>query len=356
MILTPISLEDLLGHANRTWLGLISILFATDSLALCLTSIPNERIINECIVGSLDGALLSEAEYQAIEMRLQRSGNMLDGVGTDDYPSSFNYSILPTVSWDPNVNGGNPSKPLTVGAITFVGDPSLYAKSGWLAGVSTSIVGRAVVGQQKYIEFSAYNSLSKSPNYGVTVYSQNYTLCGRFQVVGSVFIDHCNGYISSSKAHGDVDSYSSSQKLLRTFPLLGGHAEAAFMTTSTKSKGVTVDQNLLSFSFSNSAGMYYNVTAFKKLSQQQEKTPSSTGQSAAIYSRIWDRNVHLKVGTEAFESQQFLGSTLTNKTLFTELGVEVLSGASAKLILTDQLSSINYFSSSSAALSFQMLM
>lgn len=345
-----------MAHASRIWLGLISILFATDSLALCLTNMPNERILNECVVRSLDGASLSEAEYKAIEVRLQRSGNMLDGVDANDYPSSLDYSILPYVSWDPNVNGGNPSKPLTVGAITFVGDPNLYAKSGWLAGVSTSIVGRAIVGQQKYIEFSAYNSLSKSPKYGVTVYSQNYTLCGRFQVVGSVFIDHCNGYVSSSKAHRGVNSYSSSQKLLRTFPLLGGYAEAAFMTTSTKSEEVVVGQNKLSFSFGNSAGMYYTVAAFKNLSQQPETTPSSAGQTAAVYGRIWDRNVHLKVGREIFEARQFLGSTLANKALFTELGVEVLSGVSAKLILTNQLSSINYFSSSSAALSFQVLM
>ena len=296
MIIILILLEDLLGHASTAWLGLISILFSTNSLALCLNNMPSERIFNECIVGSLNGASLSETQYLAVEMRLQRSGNMLDGLSANEYPSSLNYSILPYVSWDPNINGGNPSKPLEIGGITLIGDPSLYAKSGWLGGGSTSIVGRVVVGKQKYIELTAFNNLSKSPKYGHTVYTQDYKLCGRFQVVGSVFIDHCNGHASSSKVHRDIHSYTSSQKILHTFPLLGGHSEASFMTTSTKSNGVVVGQDSLSFSFGNSSGMYYTVSVFKNLSKQQEKIPSSTGQSAAGYSCIWDRDGHVKVG------------------------------------------------------------
>ncbi|MDC0131042.1 hypothetical protein OAI05_04140 [Planktomarina temperata] len=166
---------------------LLSFLWSGVAQANCLMfSNQNERLVNFCLLESVTGKLLDERTAVLVSQRLQREG-YFGGLRS----SSVTTSILPTLSYSSNINGGNPNKNLVVGELEFEGDPALVAEEGIVFGVSVGGSLRNTYGEGRYLDASLATALNWSPEYGTHYTTGRLAGCFKNKIKRSGYADFC---------------------------------------------------------------------------------------------------------------------------------------------------------------------
>ena len=160
----------------------------------------NERLTNHCLIQSVQGKLVDEQTMQVVVSRLKREGYF----GGLEKPS-FQGTVFPDVYYSENINGGNPKKKLVLGNLELEGDPNLIAQEGLVLGVNASAAGRKTIGIGSYLDGSAIISYGFSPEYDLSIKSENLSLCSKNRFKDKVYADLC---LSVSELRKDITTDS----------------------------------------------------------------------------------------------------------------------------------------------------
>ena len=202
---------------------LFSFLVHTPFLwANCSPFIGNPRLSDSCLVRSLDGAVLSESQYEVILAQLASHGAYYDTSRPRYYSSqSLNISSY----WDNTVNGGNPLSHMTLGDITLQGDPSLTKVGDIVGGFSYNWYSDFVFNEQSWFDLNYQHNYGVGLTTGHEINFTKVTFCSNLKLYNSFFLDGC--YFDSTE-HKTLSVNSNANKEVKLSYLLNGAKLVSF--------------------------------------------------------------------------------------------------------------------------------
>ena len=344
-------LVGLLGLVKTIILSFAIAAYSSSSWSACANHSPNERSHNDCIVRSLNNTTLSQGDFDAIVARLQLSGNMLSDSSFADLPGSFKFRLTPLVKWDSSANGGEPNKPLTIGGLTFSGDPSLYEKSALLVGVSSSVAARKVIGDQSFLDLKAYGNVNQSLKHSFNVNEYGYSVCGAFGLTNSVHFDQCYSQSSIKKELSSSHQYITKQSLTLIPPKKVGQVEVS--RESLKSNSLVAIKDAVAYIHDSPNSVFFRVELFNKKPLNTLEIIPSTGQELSIYTDFFDKNSYLKLSNESFSTYPLLGYPINRSLVGVVGGTELIPNNFIELSINIQRSNIDYYSGTSSSISWR---
>lgn len=152
----------------------------------------SERMRNYCFRDTLVNERSLSIPPHQIDYSLKTEG-FDEGLG---YPgrvksTQINTKVSPTLEFSPNLNGGNPNKPLQLGNIKFYGEDDLMAKQGNIAGFTFNLNGRTILGHGRVFDFSAmgFQKISLTSSDIVNGYRAN--VCNKNYMGKNRYLDVC---------------------------------------------------------------------------------------------------------------------------------------------------------------------
>ena len=165
--------------------------YSTPMVACSLGSI-SERLENYCLINKINSSTITLATAQQFDIRMRNEGydsNLsLNAGSTKGFRKT---AVSPILSWENDLNGGNPAKDLVLGEVNFSSDQDLYKKSGLVAGVRAGLQGRRIYGAGLYFDYSLNGSHSRSGVHDIAITQTGISLCSKNHITKWYFIDGC---------------------------------------------------------------------------------------------------------------------------------------------------------------------
>ena len=172
------------------------------SWAGCALGSGLERLEIYCLVNAINGERISSETAKFLDSRLQNEG--YDSNFSLSAPSPrkpFKIGITPTLSYSQNINGGNPSKNLTLGNLSFAGDPSLVRKEGLLSGARLNLNGRFIYGEGRYLKYNLYAGYEYNVEHSLGVNTSGLSACSVNHISNWWYVDAC---ANTSRVRKDI--------------------------------------------------------------------------------------------------------------------------------------------------------
>lgn len=167
-------------------------LTGSKSYAGCVNAAQNERLANFCLVQRTNHQSLTFETAQIIDFRLKREG-YTDGLGLPVGIERFSFQpyVTPILNYETDINGGNPSRPLQLGSLTFTGNPELVREEGVVLGAGVGANGRYITGQGRYIDYSFGVSYAHSFEHDIGIQRRFASICSRNHLTNWWYLDGC---------------------------------------------------------------------------------------------------------------------------------------------------------------------
>ena len=206
----------------------IFLIILSFPLKACVSQFVDERLRLYCELNSIAGTVADTQRIEKINQSMVRLGF------TDLYlkkPNGF-YNVgsyfWPIINYEPNVNGGNPPKNLTVGNLTFQSDPDYFRKEALTIGAGAIASFRKIHALGLYSDSKIGKSIQKSVNSDDEIMRTWAQFCLSKKIKGWNFLDVCysnnlnsqtlvrqfSDYISAGYLHFLSDS-KNSNKLIK---------------------------------------------------------------------------------------------------------------------------------------------
>ena len=190
--------------------------------AKCSPFIGNPRLSDACLVRSLDGAILSESQYESILAQLASHGAYYDTSRPRYYASqSLNISSY----WDNTVNGGNSSSHMTLGDITLQGDPNLTKVGDLVGAFSYNFNSDFVFNEQSWFDLNYQHNYGAGLTTGHEINFTKVTFCSNLKLYNSLFLDGCYFDSTENKA---LSVSSNTNKEVKLSYLMNGNKLFSF--------------------------------------------------------------------------------------------------------------------------------
>jgi len=160
---------------------------------LCLSASGDTRLANYCLINEINAERLTDPRgILTTDGRLKKAG-FEEGLGFPGALPRFDtdLTVTPIFSYSRNVNGGNNSDELTLGAITFETDPDLLRKAGVLVGAGLQASGLYRLGGGDTITGALGFNASRAPQHGAEVIGQSQQLCYQNYMGDNTFANFC---------------------------------------------------------------------------------------------------------------------------------------------------------------------
>jgi hypothetical protein len=179
---------------------MLPFFFINAASAACYFDGPSGRLSNFCAVNLINGKRVDENTIRLIDYKLKMEGHT-NGLG---FPfqvkkKSIQRSFNPLLYYSSNINGGNSSKPLKLGNLTFEGDEEFFRKAGIVSGISTGFGGRQIYGQKRYLQYNVNGSYAYSPLYKVGIATTGGRACDIRHLKNWWYLDSCAGQSRTRK-------------------------------------------------------------------------------------------------------------------------------------------------------------
>lgn len=129
----------------------------------------------------------------------------------------FSQSISPLLSYDQNINGGNPDKPLVLNSLTLVGQDELKAESGLLLGINANASYSQPIAEGSYLNSALSLYYGIHPGSDLTVQHYGFNICGNTQFEQSWFGKSCISQSGSQRELGSSRNQYVSLEVGRAF-------------------------------------------------------------------------------------------------------------------------------------------
>lgn len=186
----------------------LGLLTTHQAHASCVNPNADSRLQTFCIVESIKGRAIDLNIASAVDFRLKREG-YARGVGLQGSVKTTTVEpyATPILEHSTDINGGNPTKDLVLGNLTFKGDPAFYRKDGLLVGAGVGAGGRHIYGEGRYVDFGLGASYAQSPAHDIGVARTFINACSKNHVRNHWYVDAC---ASSQKLNRDISDDTNS--------------------------------------------------------------------------------------------------------------------------------------------------
>lgn len=243
----------------------LELLLASAASASCIGLGGDERLQNYCLLNAIDGKAIDHRTAKMVDSRLRRAGSST-GLG---FPrvvafesSSMSFSVRPLLSYEANINGGNPDKPLMIGNLTFNGDEALYKTSGAVAGLGAILSGRTIYGEDKYLNYNFDTSYALSSSSDDRIATTSASVCSLNHIANSWYIDACANQSRMRKTLSD--SSSSNLKLMAAYIFTSAtkeHSQVKFGVNRFFADNYTQNQLVLGIDTLHPSSVFTGVEA-----------------------------------------------------------------------------------------------
>lgn len=166
----------------------------------CFNAVDN-RLKTYCASTAADNEQLTPDQLVVLDYQLKKIGRSFGlGIAPNIQPSQKpKFNISPALSYEPNINGGNPDKVLELGGFVFSGDPNLIKKAGTVLGINGNVSGWRSLGDKKYLEYSLSLSRSSDLDFKHKINRVTGNVCSIAQASDNWFFDLCGSLEDTSK-------------------------------------------------------------------------------------------------------------------------------------------------------------
>jgi hypothetical protein len=287
-----------------------------------------------------------------IDYRLKREGYER-GLGLSGRAKQFSLQpyITPILNYETDINGGNPSKPLQLGSITFTGDPNLGRKEGIVAGAGVGAYGRYLAGEGRYIDYSFGASYAHSVDYGIGIQRRFANLCSKNHLKNWWYIDACAGssYVEKDLTYDTRNTLSlTTAKLFTSSP--NSHHQASFGVNRVYDEDYEQNQLVLGFQTIHRNGWYSAINAVFGESIDGEIAVREAV-SASLSLPVRNRRFTVSASYSEADGAKLLGFARADDTWSVSVSYNVYKNVELSVGYTDTDSTIDYFDVSAPTLS-----
>lgn len=286
---------------------------------------------------SLEGAVLTESQYEGIIARLARHGAYYSSNKPKAYAS---HALNLSAYWDSNVNSGNPTDQITLGNITLQGDPELVKEEDLVGAFSYQFNSSLVFGDQSWFDFNYQHKYGKGLNTGHELNFNKVTLCSNLKLYSDLYIDGCYFDWADKKT---LNTNSSTDREIKFSYLLNGNKLFSLGRLDTSTPET---YNFISISQA--------LTSGKLLEARITKSTTGGRRSAQLGYGFYSSEYAYKASFswKDYGSSWFIG--FPKEQVVKGLGVSVITPSGYNWRIEYQLSSsnIDFFNQSNVSFSF----
>lgn len=169
------------GFFSNLWIGLSLILLCLPVAVLA----DIDRLGVYAKLKSVEATIVSGEVASEIDAMAQTIG--FGSVGR----TTTNVTLRPDISYNSNINGGNPAKPLEVGGLVFNGDPALFRKEGMVYGLNTALSARAIYDHGRYLDATLRLGYAQSIEHQIGILSGTLDICSVNHLKNWWYLDLC---------------------------------------------------------------------------------------------------------------------------------------------------------------------
>ena len=335
----------------------IFIVIANFASASCLGLGASERLELRCLIQATEGRAIDAGVAKLLDTRLKKIG-ITQGLGIErsingDGPK-LSLSMYPILRFETNINGGNPNKTLQVGDLVLNGEPENYQVSGAVLGLGILGRGRYVYGPQQFIDYSLRTSLQTSTRTTDQIRSSQLRICNSSKLHGAFYLDVCGALSEENKTLSQSRSNEFKVGMLHVGNLPAGepYEFGVELQNSIQSRN---EQKRIQFKW----GQYtkFGVVNFKTMFGEPSDTFHSLDFSYDIQigSVIAGKRVQLSLSTARYSGSRYFGVERKDHTTRILTEIPVGRGAKVQFGLSQNDSSIDYFSSYEPILEFKTI-
>lgn len=326
-------------------LYIIPLMFFGQTVSACVTT-GNEALKVYCFVNELEKQPVSRETATEIDKKLKSQGykNGL-GLGFKNSPEALSVSVSSSVSFDSNLNGGNPKGPLILGGLTFQTDPNLEKKSGVLIGGQIDTEHRKTLSEGKYISINAGVSRLYNAEHNLIVGSEYGKICSINHIKNWWYLDAC-----ATRSHQDkaLNSNNTSNYTLSTSKIFGGNKRNYSAFTSgfknLRTEKYTQDQLRFGYEILNPDGWNFglNVT----FGEAVENVLTLQNSVEISYTRfIGNKPLKINLKTTNYSGSKLFGYERSDRSRTINLSIPLTQRFIFTIGVTEMNSSIDYYDS-----------
>ncbi|MGI9229248.1 MAG: hypothetical protein ACR2P9_05245 [Gammaproteobacteria bacterium] len=315
--------------------------------AFCLHPLAEERLVNYCLLRSMDGKRVKLSYATTVDARLKNAGHT-DGLGLglpyQPRRSSISLAVRPTLEWSPNINGGNPDGPLRLGALTFEGAPGYVRKKGILGGVGLRLGGRYRYGEGRYLDYHLTGNHAHSPQHGIGVSWAGGQLCGIHSLRNWWYADACLNTRQIWTELADRSLYNASLGISKIFsrPDHTYHQASIRLNRLYDDGRYTQNQLALALNSSHANGLFTGLSLL--LGERiTDELAIRYGITARVGIRLANKPLSLSVAHNRAVGGRLLGFARDETTQAISLSYPVLSKITLSVGYRKTNSKIDYF-------------
>lgn len=310
----------------------------------------DERLQLYALLNSVEGKLVTKGVAQELNKRLTDQGYISEGSNNQ----SLKLAVVPTLAFDQNINGGNPSRDLVLGNIRFVGDKALHEKSGVLAGGFLDAKGRQIIGAGHYLTYGLRGGYSYNETHNVSVVRTNFNFCAINNVESWSYLDVCANHSIVNKAITRNSTTNFNFSLTHLFTSsTGNYHKTTWSMNRLFTDEYEQDQIILDFTsiLDNHSTAIISLTAGEAVDDQLVTQLSMSGRYGT---KLGNRNVWLGANFSTASGGKLLGFDRSDKVSHVSITYQLSDQLTATLGFQNTDSSIDYFDATFPTLAFEV--
>jgi Na+-transporting NADH:ubiquinone oxidoreductase subunit NqrE len=306
----------------------------------------NQRLQTYCMVNDPDGAANRIETLIEIDSRLKREG-FSNGLGilqkTARSPSYLDSEIQPTLRYESNINGGNPTGQLVLGSIVLESDDQFLKREGLVAGVDLALGNRHFLGEGSYIKYGLTGGYSQSLEYDLNIKHWNGNTCFVKNLSGGWYLDACGNVADSYKDLATSHGTGVSVSVARTFSSKPNiyHYVSVGTKRSFQESG-SIDQLIVSFDTMHSIGIFAGLT-LKFGEAIENQLVNRFAASAQLGFNYNNRPLFLSLNYSDFSGGYLLGYPREDSIVSSVVTYPVLKNIAITIGFTISDSNIDYY-------------
>lgn len=326
--------------------ALTTILFflAAPADAGCYIEGASERLGNYCALDKIKGKKIDFRTAQLIDYKLKLEGKK-NGLGFQSHvkPKSFYKTIFPILSYSNNINGGNPTKPLVLGELTFNGEKALFRKQGFLTGLGLRFNGRYIYDEGRYITYNAMVSHSHAIEHGIGVTTMAANACSVNHVKNWWYLDFCLNTFRVRKKLTDEFNNNVSISSSKVFESGNGvYSEMSFGINRTFTNNYIQNQLTVGYETIHSNGMFSDIH-IKIGERTSNKLRTRFAFTGRVSTKIANKPLTIMTSYSKADGEVLLGVKRKDNAYSVQLAYPIWGNLSATVGYAITESTIDYF-------------
>lgn len=323
-------------------IGLIIPQIALSEPIDCFHEGADERLILSCMLFSSSEGIINYENYTILQDQLSRNG-YFHGDKNHIASTYTDIQFTPTLSYEENINGGNPDRPLIVGGLTFQGDEEFFSHGGTAIGISSLISLRHIYGEGRYINSRTALSYKHDVNGRDSIVTNEVNLCSNNHLKNWWYFDVCANAEYVDKTFSENTERYLNYSLSKIFHTENVGVTRVALTAQTLYRDdYSQNKLILDSSLINKNNSYFSISGSVAESVEGymvEKFSVNISGSAPIY----DKNITLNFGYKEASGGYLFGEPISERSSYFRVSYPIFHNTQLYAGYQINDNSIDYF-------------